>query len=175
MENTSTAAVSPSSVGIRYGILAGLVMIIISFILNISELDQSPARWLTSVILVAAIVLAQLFFKQQNGGFLNYGQGLGIGSVVAAVAGVLSALYSYIHVNFIDPDFAGRILEKTRADMEAKGTLSDEQIEQGLVWTAKFLNGPLLIITVVVFTLLIGFLASLIISAIIKNPRPEFE
>ena len=176
MENTtSTAAVTPSAVGARYGILAGLLMIIISFILNIAELEQSPAKWLTSLLLVVAIVLAQKFFKQQNGGFLSYGQGISIGSILSIVAGLLSALYSYVHVNFIDPDFTTRILDKARLDMEAKGNLSDAQIEQGLVWTAKFMNGPLLIVTVLVSTLLLGFLASLLISAITKNPRPEFE
>lgn len=176
MENTSTvAAVSPTSVGVRYGTLVGLVSIIVSFVLNITGLEQSPAKWLTTVVLIVGIVFAHKFFKQQNEGFMSYAQGLGIGSVTSGIVGILSALYSYIHVNFIDPDFPTHILDKARSDMEAKGNLSDAQIEQGLAWTAKFLNGPLMLVVVLIGALFLGFLASLLISAITKNPRPEFE
>ena len=174
MENTTTS-VTPSAVAIRYGLLAGLASVIISFGLNMAELEQTPAKWLGTVILILAIVLAHKFFKQQNGGFLSYGQGLSIGTILSVVVGIISAAFSYIYIKMIDPEFVNRIMDKTRSDMEARGNMSDAQIEQAMTWTAKFMDGPLMVGTVLFMIVLTGFLASLLISAITKNPRPEFE
>lgn len=174
MENTATP-VSTSAVAVRYGILTGLVSVIISFVLNMAELEQSPARWLTTIVLIVGIVLAHKFFKQQNGGFLTYGQGLSIGTIISVVVGVLSAIFSYIYINFIDTSFTARLIEKARADMEAQGRMTDAQIDQAMIWTTKLMNGPLMVAMVVFMIVLMGFLASLVISAVTKNPRPEFE
>ena len=174
MENTATP-VSTSAVAIRYGLLTGLVSVIISFMLNMTGLEQSPAKWLTTVVLIVGIVLAHNFFKQQNGGFLSYGQGLGVGTIVSVIVGVISAIFTYVYISLIDTDFTARLMEKARADMELQGKMTDAQIDQAMVWTAKFMTGSMLVALVVLITVLTGFLASLVISAVTKNPRPEFE
>jgi len=174
MENAAPP-VTPSAVAIRYGLLTGLVSIIVSFALNATELDQTPAKWLSTAILIGGIVLAHKFFKQHNEGFLTFGQGVAIGAILSAVVGALSAIFSYVYINFVDPDYATRIMDKARADLEAQGTMSDAQIEQAMAFTMKFMNGPLMIATVLFMIILMGLLASLVISAFTKNPRPEFE
>lgn len=174
MENTATP-VSTSAVAIRYGILTGLVSVIISFVLNMAGLDQSPAKWLTTVVLIVGIVLANNYFKQQNGGFLSYGQGLSIGTILSILVGVIGAIFTYVYINFIDTGFTARLIEKARADMEMQGKMTDAQIDQAMTWTAKFMTGSMLVAIVIILTVLTGFLASLVISAITKNPRPEFE
>lgn len=173
MEQTTTQ--TPWSVGIRYGLITGLASVILSLILNMTGLEQSPAKWLSLVVLIAGIAMAHKYFKQHNNGFMGYSQGLGIGSVLSGVTGVLSGIFSYIYVNLIDPEFIARTMEKARADMEAKGNLSDEQIEQGIAMAGKFTNGPFMLIGAILGTLLFGFILSLIISAITKHTRPEFE
>ena len=175
METSAPNTIQPTTVGLRYGVLTGLVSIIISFCLNISHLEQTPAKWLTMIVLIVGTVLAQKFFRQVNGGFMSYGQGLGVGMVLAGVTAVLSAVFSYIYIALIDPDMTARILEKAQTDMEAKGTMSDAQIEQALHWTAMFVQGPALVGIVLVIGVLTGLLVSLITAAVLKNPKPEFE
>jgi hypothetical protein len=155
--------------------LVGLISIIISFGLNISHLEQSPAKWLTMVVLIVGTVLAQKFFRQANGGFMSYGQGLGVGMVLAGVSAVLSAIFSYVYATAIDPDMSTRILDKARSDMEARGNMSDAQIDQAMHWTAMFMQGPALIGIVLIAGLLTGLVVSLITAAVLKNPKPEFE
>ena len=175
MENTSTSAVTPTSVGIRYGVLIGIASIIFSMVLFMTNADQSPARWLGLIIIIGGIYLAHGFFKRNNAGFMSYGQGLGIGVIVSAVAGLLSGIFNYIYVSFIDPTYMERIMEATRAKMEEGGNMSDEQIDQAIAMSQKFSSGPISILFAILGSILIGLILSLIISAITKHSRPEFE
>ena len=175
MENTTTPAVTTTSVGLRYGLLTGIVSVIFSLILNISNLEDSPLKWLSFVILGVGILLACRFFKQANGGFMSYGQGLGIGTVLSGVVGVLSAIFTFIYVNYMDTTFVSRAMEKARAGMEARGGMSEEQIEQGTAMAAKFMTPTFLFVGAILGTLFFGFLLSLVIAAVTKNNRPEFE
>ncbi len=176
MEPTTNVVVTPAAVGLRYGLLTGLVSIIFSFGLYALHLEQnSYLRFITTVVLILGIVLAQREYKQLNGGFMSYGEGLTIGALASVVVGVLSAAFVYVYTTFIDPETLTRAMDKARADMEAKGTMSDAQIDQAMAFSAKFTSGPLLLVFVILGTLFMGFLVSLLTSAFVKNPKPEFE
>jgi hypothetical protein len=95
--------------------------------------------------------------------------------VLAGVSAVLSAVFSYLYTTVIDPDMAARILDKARSDMEARGNMSDAQIDQAMHWTSMFMQGPALLGIVLVGGLLTGLIVSLITAAVLKNPKPEFE
>ncbi|MGY3087886.1 uncharacterized membrane protein (DUF485 family) [Hymenobacter sp. UYAg731] len=172
---TNATPVTPTSVGLRYGLLTGLVSIIISFALNIVQLEQSPAKWLSIVILTGGISLAQRFFKQQNAGFMSYGEGLSMGMMLTLVSGVMGAVFSYIYISFMDNGMIARMLDKARTDMESRGGASDEQIDQAMQMTAKFMTPVAISLLVVLFSLLFGLAISLVVSAVNKNPKPEFE
>ena len=171
----NTTPVSTTSVGLRYGLLTGLVSIIISFGLFVSNQETSPLRYVTFAVLIVGMVLAMNSFKQNNQGFMSFGQGVGIGTVLSAVVGVLSGIFSYVYMNLIDPEVVGRMTEKIRADMEARGGMSDEQIDQAMSMSAKMMNGPIMVITALLGTLLVGVILAMIISAFIKHAQPEFE
>ena len=174
METNSTS-VTPPSVGLRYGLLTGLVSIIFSFILFVTQMDQSPIRWLGLVVLIAGMLMAHNAYKQANGGFMEYSEGLGIGASMSVVSGVLSTAFSYVYMKFVDPEYMGRIMETTRAKMEAKGNMTDEQIDQAMSMAQKFSTAGWMILFGILGSLLFGFLIALVVSAITKNPKPEFE
>lgn len=172
---TTTPSVSATAVGGRYGLLTGLVSIIISFGIYALELEQNSAvRFLTMAVLIAGIALAMRNFKDQNGGFMDYGQGLGVGVMVSAVVGLLSGGFIYLYTTVVDPSVITRMIDKTRVEMEAKG-LSDTQTDQAMGWTTKFATAPFMSWFTVLFTVLIGLLISLLVAAFVKNPKPEFE
>ena len=172
---TNATSVSTTSVGFRYGLLTALVSILCSFALNIMHQESSPARYLTFAILIGGLVLAMNYFKQQNRGFMGFGEGVGIGAALSAVVGLLSGIFAYVYMTFIDTEMMTRMTDKLRADMEARGGLSDEQIDQAVAMSSKFANGPFMIFAALLGTILIGVLLSLVISAFIKNAQLEFE
>ncbi|WP_185816989.1 DUF4199 domain-containing protein [Hymenobacter metallilatus] len=175
MEHTSTPAVSPASVGIRYGLFVGIIASILSFLqMSFIQDPETPFRWLSTVVSIVGIWLAHKQFKQVNAGFMSYGQGLGIGTILSVVAGLISSVFGYLYVSFIDPAYMNRVMELQRAKMEARG-MDDAQIEQGMAMAEKFSSGPIVILFGLILVVIIGFVISLIVSAFTKHTRPEFE
>ena len=176
METTTTTTVTPASVGLRYGLLTGLVSIIFAFgLFATGQTGNAGLASLGFIILIGGIVLAHRTFKAANGGYMSYGQGLGIGTTLAAVSGVLSAVFNYVYREFIDPDLAARMVEQMRAKFEAAGNMSDAQIDQAISMSTKFSTGPIGLVFGILFSILLGLVFSLVIAAINKNPKPEFE
>ncbi|ALD20415.1 DUF4199 domain-containing protein [Hymenobacter sp. DG25A] len=175
MENTATT-VTPASVGIRYGVLTGLVSIIYTFILLATRQEgNTPLGLLAFVIWIGGIWMAHKYYKANNEGFMSYGQGLTIGMILSLVSGVMGAIFRYVYMEFIDPAAVQRGVDLARTKMEQQGNLSDEQIDQAVAMSQKFSVGPVGLVIAIVFAVLIGLILSLIISAITKNTRPEFE
>ncbi|GAA3933556.1 DUF4199 domain-containing protein [Hymenobacter algoricola] len=174
MENTSTA-VTTTAVGIRYGLLVGLASVIFTFILFATGQEGNvPLSLLGMVIWIVGVVLAHKFFKANNGGFMSYSQGLGIGTLLSAVSGVLGAIFRYVYMEFIDPSATQRGMDLARAKLETQG-MDDAQIDQAVAMSQKFSSGPIGLVIAIISSIVLGFILSLIISAITKRNRPEFE
>jgi hypothetical protein len=172
---TNATSVTTTSVALRYGLLTGLVNVLFSFALFVTQTDQSPIRWLGLVILIGGMVLAHNAYKQANAGFMDYSEGLGIGALMSIISGTLSTAFSFVYMKFIDPDYMSRIMDTARAKMEAKGGMTDEQIDQAMSMMQKFSSAGWMVLFGVLGSLLFGFLIALVVSAITKNPKPQFE
>jgi hypothetical protein len=171
----SAGGASVKSVALRYGLLTGLVTVIYSFILFITELSENKALSFASyIILIVGIVLAHKHFKQEHSGYMTYGQGLGIGSLLSVVVGLMSGIFMYIYIKFIDSSFMERMREMQIAELE-KRNMSDEKIEQAMAITDKMMSPEMMVVWAIVGTLFLGFLLSLVIAAITKHTRPEYE
>jgi hypothetical protein len=166
---------SVMSVALKYGFITALVAIVYSLILLISDLNDNG--WLAAVsymILIAGILLAMKQYKAINYGYMSYGQGLGIGTIVSAIYGVLSAIFMWIYTSFVDPEYMERQLLKSEAEMLERG-MSQEQIDAAMEMTQSFQGPVMLIVIGTLSAIIMGFIFSLILAAIMKNNRPEFE
>lgn len=173
MEPASSASVR--AVAIRYGLLTGFVSVIFSFILFVTEQSQNTVlSSLSYVIMIGGIILAHKHFKKENDGYMTYGQGLGIGTLLSTILGLLSGIFMYIYIKFIDSSFLERMRDMQIAELE-KRNMSDEQIEQAMAITDKMMGAEMMVVWAVVASVLMGFLFSLVIAAITKRTRPEYE
>lgn len=174
--STTPTTVSTSSVAMRYGILTGLLTVIYTFLIFATgQFANQTLQWAGIIIPIGGIYLAHSAFKKINGGFMSYGEGLGIGTILSLVSGAISTLFNYVYKTFIDPDLQVRVLEAMRAQFEKKGGMSDAQIDQALSMTSRFSTGPIGLAIGLVGALILGVLISLIVAAFTKNPKPEFD
>lgn len=175
METTTQNQPTVATTALRYGLLTGLVSILFSFLLIVTnQLGNSMLGLVALLIAIGGIVLAQRDFRTRNGGFMSYGEGVGIGALLSLVSGVLSSAFSFVY-RLIDPSVAEQAIEQVRAKMEAAGTMSDEQIDQAIAMSQKFSSGPIGLLIGIIWAVVVGTILSLIISAILKNAKPEFD
>ena len=176
MESSTNKRVTTSSVAVRYGVLTGLVSIIFAFvILATGQLTNTPLQFVGLIIPIVGIYLAHKAFKGQNGGYMSYGQGLGIGTLLSVISGVISVAFNYLYKEFIDPELSKQILEQTRAKLEQGGNMSDAQIDQAMSISSKFSSGPISLVIGLLSSIILGVVISLIVAAFTKNAKPEFE
>lgn len=169
-EQTSTARVA-----LKYGVLAAVVTMVYSTVLNVSGLGQNKTlASISYAFLIVAIFLALKEFREKNKGFISYGEGLGLGSLLSAVYGVLNAAFTIFYIQFIDASSIAQGLDQIREDLERQGK-DDAQIEQVLEVSQKMMSPGIMFVSVIVVTLISGFIVSLIVAAIMRKEKPVFE
>lgn len=157
---------------LKWGVISGIASMIFSTIIYVT--GQITNSWLSSlgfIITIVAMVLAMKDFRSQNEGFMKYGQGLGIGTLMSGIAGFIGSVFGYIYMQFIDPTLRQQILDKSREDMEAKG-MDDVQIEMAMQMAAKFSSPGITFAFGVIGSVIVGFIIALIVSAIMKKDKP---
>lgn len=166
---------SLKGVSIKYGLIHGLIAIVISVLADFAGLTDSTAlSFLSPAIAILLIVLAHNEFKKDGDGYMSYGEGLGIGSLLGLISGIISSIFMYIYVSFINTSYLEELQDAQRIAMEEEG-MTDSQIEQAMNFSESIMGPTALLIFGILGGVLICFLISLIISAFTKRNRPEFE
>ena len=169
--------VTVSQIGLKYGIIIGLVFIVYGMILEFMGLEleiQQYFGYLNYALLVVAIVLAHKAFKEGGDGYMSMGQGLGMGTLISLIGGALSGVFSYIYIKFIDDSMLTKIKDMQIEKMEEQG-LDDAQIEQAMEIAGKFMSAEMIPVWAILGMLFIGFILSLIVSIFTKKANPTLE
>ncbi len=171
MENSPSTA----KIGLKWGFIVGLINVLIYTGIYVSgQVGNQVLGYLPLVVLIVGIVMAMRDYKNQNDTFMSFGQGLGIGTFTSAVAGLLGGIFTYVYMSFIDTTLMSKQLDVTRTEMEKQG-LTPEQFDQTMAMTEKFMTPSAIFVISILMSLIIGFVASLIISAVLRNNKPEMD
>jgi hypothetical protein len=167
--------VSTARIALKYGVLTGVANMVYSTIINVAGLSQNKAlASLSYIFLIVGIVLAMKAFREENRGFMSYGEGLGLGSLASAVMGLLGGTYIAFYNKFIDSTLMEQAMNKVQEDLEAKG-MDDAQIETAMQFSRMFTSPGALFLIGVIGSLVIGFIVSLIVAAILRKDKPVFD
>lgn len=164
--------VSTARIALKWGLITGLALIIYSVILY--TLDLGTNGWLSIIIygiLIAGLVQAMREYRSANAGFIAYGEGVGLGALLSAVAGFLSSAFSIFYTTVIDPGFQERLFEQMREKLEADGNIPDEQIDQMMEMSQRFQSPGLQFAFGLFWFIFIGVVFSLVIAALIRRNR----
>jgi disulfide bond formation protein DsbB len=165
---------------LKWGAIAGVIGIVANTITYIFNLDatSSSSRYIPMVLGIVVLILVLIYamkdFKSGNEGFMKYSQGLGIGSLIGGISGLIAGIYSFIYLKFIDPTHMESIKNFQMQQFEEQG-MASEQIEQAMKFTEMFSNPGVLLAFSIIFSVIFYFIASLIVSAVQKHEKPVFE
>jgi hypothetical protein len=157
-----------------WGVILGVVLIIYSLLLYFVDLSlEKWVQWVSYIIMIGGIVLATINYRNTElGGAISYGQALGFSTMVILFASLLSAIYTFVFMQFIDPGFVEKILQMTEQQLIDKG-MSTEQIDMTVEMQRKFMKPWLISLISIPGTVFFGFLFSLITSIFLKKKAAE--
>jgi hypothetical protein len=155
------------------GIMISLLLILIDLIGGFAHLRfEGWFKWIGTIVLVFAIIIFCVQFAKQQTNGVTFGKVFGYGFKIALVISILLALYTLLSFFVIFPELPDQILANSRSTMEAQGKLTQDQIDQGLAISKKFLQPVPLMIFAFLGTLFFGTIASLLGGALAKKSEP---
>lgn len=125
---------------IKYGIILGMISIIISVLVYIFDL-VTISIWsgalvgLLNIVIyfIVMLILLKNYRDKVLHGFMNYGKGILFATITAVYASLIIAVYTFLFNEVIDPDYQKNIMEKITemtVDNLYQAGLPDDQIEK---------------------------------------------
>ncbi|MBL6448032.1 DUF4199 domain-containing protein [Fulvivirga sp. 29W222] len=167
--------ISVKQVATKYGLILGVISIALFLVTVFAGLIGNQAmQYVGYIPTIILIIYAHKEFKSEGDGFMSYGQGLGSGTLLVLIGTVISTVFFYVYVKFIDSSFMEIVREKQLEGMQEQG-MSEEQIDQAMAMASGFMTPEFISVIAIFMTVFFGFILSLIISAFTKNSNPDLD
>jgi len=170
--------VSTTGAGMRYGLMAGLILIVMALVFYVTDLqDYSTGKQniysqiLSWVIQIGAVILAIKYYKDTNDGMMSYGQGVVTSLMTGLFMGIVSAIWIYVFFNFIDTGALDLMVDATRENMMKNNGMTEDQVESAMGITKTLMSPPAMAGLAILFTPIITLVIGLVASAFIKNDQ----
>ena len=174
MENNSSTLKSQI---LQYGILLGGISVVFAlmlFFLDMHYTQESAVNWINWAITITVLVLGIYSYRKTNDGFLSLSEALKLGLGISVISALMAIVYTYILINFLDPDTIEKTIEVTQNKMlDENPEMTQEQIDMAKEMQLKFSSIGVISTMILIFSLVFGFVVSLISGLILKRNRPE--
>ncbi len=170
---------------LNWGLIVGIISIILSVVLYVFNLkpinftNMGILFLLSLIVSVVALVYAVKSYRNNvYGGFINFKDAFVFGLLVMIISSIISSLYSFIFLSFIDPDYLLSVVEGTRQSTEefllGRG-MSEEDVAKAMEKAAEEpIPTPLKSsLQGILSGSIFGAILSLIIAAIMKKKNDE--
>lgn len=163
-------------IGLTYGAITSLLSVFIGIALSsfgLSDMSSGGNGWVNALILILGIYLGTEAFKKLNEGFVSIGDVVVFSLWLGLVVGLVSGIFSWVYLNYIDPEMLKKIVRMAEIKMEEQGN-SDEQIEMATSMMEKMMTPGFLIAISVFMNLIFSVILGGIIGMIMKREKPVF-
>ena len=166
-------APSIARIAAKYGLIQG----VLSFVVFIAgALTGMKQNWVGSVVstvlLIVLMVLAHREFKRTHEGMMTYPQGLGSGTLLASLAALVSCVFVYVYVKYINTGYLDALLQVQRANLEQRG-ITGAQAQQAMALTSALMTPVGIVISSVISGVIVGFIVALIVSIFTQKADPR--
>ncbi len=154
------------------GLVIALILIVLALIIYFLDLSTTRGvEYISFAVLVIGVIWSINNYGNQIDHNATFGNYFSHGFKIAALVTAIMIIYAVIFL-YIFPDVREKGMEAARKSMEARGNMSQEQINQSMEFTKKFFMVFIIAGTLIGY-LIFGVIGSLIGAAITrKNPRP---
>jgi len=163
---------TPGKFARNYGIILGVIMILIGVIMYVTGMSLKGIQWpqyLYYVIFPIVIFYAISQFKKQNANTLSLGQAIKVGVVIALISAIVYIIYGLIFQYIIDPEFMGQMKEVVRDKMMEAPNATQELVDQQMKFVEMFMNPFIGSALWVGLSLFFGLIYSLIGGLVMKK------
>lgn len=175
MENQNSTLTKNAT---TYGLYLGIVGIVLTVALYMTDLFLNSMVGIgTMVISIALLCWVYVDFrKKYNGGVLTFGDGFKLGFIVNVVSGIITSVFKYVYVAFIDTTITQKTVDYAIQEAYKKQPdMPDEAIEM-MEKMYGFIAGPVGSLVIgILGTLIVGAIVSLILAAIFKKEPAMFD
>ena len=154
------------------GLVISLILIVLALVIYFLDLNTTRGvEYISFAVLVIGVIWSINNYGNQIDHNPTFGNYFSHGFKVAALVTAIMIIYAVIFL-YIFPDVKEKGMDAARKSMEARGNLSQEQINQSMEFTKKFFMVFIIAGTLIGY-LIFGVVGSLIGAGITrKNPRP---
>jgi hypothetical protein len=164
--------VSVGSFAKNYGLVLGLILILIAVLMYVTGLQLKGEQWpmyIYYIIFPAVIIYAISQYKKSNANILSLGQAIKVGLLIAVISAIIFAVYGLIFNFLIDPEFQVLAMEATRDKLLENPNLTEELVDQQMVMIEKFSNPILGSAFWIALSAFFGLIYSLIGGLVMKK------
>ena len=173
MDIMETEKLSAGKFSINYGVILGLVMVVISVLTYVTGLAIKGAQWPTAIYyLVFPIVIFYAIsqYKKRNGNLLSLSDALKVGVLIGIISAIVFVIYSLIFNYIIDPEFINEMIAVAKDKMiEENPDMTQEMIDQGMKFVEMFANPGLMGAFWVAMSGIFGLIYALIGGLVMKK------
>lgn len=161
---------------VNYGVMLGLLVVLIGVATYALGQTYDPSivfSILQYLVPLVVIYLGIKKFRELNENSLTLGEAIKTGLGISLIGGVILAIYTFILVNYIEPEYFTKMFETLEAKMlEKNPNMSDEQLEMSLAMMKKMSGTWVSIGSVIMMSLFGGLIYSLVSGFILKRNKP---
>ncbi|NEV94034.1 DUF4199 domain-containing protein [Psychroflexus sp. YR1-1] len=154
----------------RFGSLFGAYSILILVLLYAFNYESNTMISIMNFVITVAIVWYAIhLYKIDNDGLIDLTTSIKLGLSIGVIGGLIYAFYTYMHYEFIQPEFIADMKASMEAEMEAEiqqQQMSEEEAEmtKGLsgIFASPFVLATLGLISIIFKTFLVGLIVGMI-------------
>ena len=167
---------------VRYGVIMGIVSIMFSIVIYFAspQFLLTWGSWAGLVITIYFMIKSINDTKRDNAGFLTLAESFKAGWLTYVLGSVISSVFMYMMVNFIDPALIDIIRDTQIEALEKVGqafNLSESQLEEqiSVIKDTNPYGLAQIALAIPVSFLFPGAVISIIMAAILKKNNPKVD
>ena len=168
-----TQTLAPGKFAINYGVILGLVMIVINVITYVTGLALEGAQWPTAIyylIFAITIFYAISQYKKRNANLLSLSDALKVGVLIGVISAIVFIVYSLIFNYIIDPDFMVQMMDVARDNMmEQNPDMTEEMVATSMKFVEMLTNPAISSALWIALSSLFALIYSLIGGLVMKK------